>query len=109
MICKSFWVEAAASGSVATDFVFNLMEYDKSIHTQSGRVAISNGVSMTGNMTVDAVSKDYMVKSSEAYSVVLAGNSAKAYILWATYPVQSTVFPSRRPSVRWQYGYSRKA
>ena len=78
MVMKNFSVEMGGDGN-ATDYVVNLMEYDKSIDAQTSRIIINNGTTVFGNLTVDNVSADHMIRSSLASNIVMTAN--KVYIL----------------------------
>ena len=107
MICKNFYVEASADDAQATNYRFNLMEYDKNVHSGSGRITLSNGTSVSGHLDVLQANYDHAVKSNMASNLILT--QGKVYVLWANYPSQLTSHPSKKPSVKWFFDFSRKA
>ena len=107
MLNKNFFVQASGDGSTATDYRFNLMEYDINVHGGSGRVSLNNGTSLSGHLNVLAANNDHAVQSNMASNILLT--KGKAYVLWANYPTQSTFQPSKKPSVKWYFEYTRNA
>ena len=99
IVLKSLIIQACGDESGVVDYTFNLMEYDMTVDDQTGRMQLSDGESISGDMRMRNVSEDYMVQVSSPTSMVL--KQEKKYVLWATYPAQGFVIsPSRKPSIK---------